>query len=124
MEIYAFGQDHVPSVTGSFEDPVTRKKIHFWTKPIAKLMEVSVSTYVQAESIATDEAALGILKSIDVVLGGDQISSHDAWSSTRNRDITLLLTHHACNNNPTNSLEVQPSGISTVEAHTAVPLLS
>jgi hypothetical protein len=45
-EVDAFGQDHVPPVTGSFEDPVTRKTIHFWTKPMAKLLEVSVSTYV------------------------------------------------------------------------------
>jgi hypothetical protein len=43
-EVGAFGQDHVPPVTGSFEDPVTSKTIHFWTKPIAKLLEVSVST--------------------------------------------------------------------------------
>ncbi len=70
-EVDAFGQDHVPPVTGSFEDPVTSKTIHFWTKPIAKLLEVSVSTYVREKSIAADDAALGILKSIDVVLGGD-----------------------------------------------------
>jgi hypothetical protein len=61
----------VPPITGSFEDPVTSKTIHFWTKPIAKLLEVSVSTYVKENGIATDQAALGILKSIDVVLGGD-----------------------------------------------------
>jgi hypothetical protein len=30
---------------GSFEDPVTGKMIHFWLEPIAKLLEVSVSTY-------------------------------------------------------------------------------
>ncbi len=70
-EVDAFGQDHVPPVTGSFEDPVTSKTIHFWTKPIAKLLEVSVSTYVREKSIAADDAALAILKSIDVVLGGD-----------------------------------------------------
>jgi hypothetical protein len=70
-EADAFGQDYVPPVTGSFEDPVTSKRIHFWTKPIAKLLEVSVSTYIQEKSIAADDAALGILKSIDVVLGGD-----------------------------------------------------
>jgi hypothetical protein len=70
-EVDAFGQDHVSPVTGTFEDPVTRKTIHFWTKPIAKLLEVSVSTYVQEKSIAADDSALGMLKSIDVVLGGD-----------------------------------------------------
>jgi hypothetical protein len=47
------------------------KTIHFWMKPIAKLLEVSVSTYVREKSIAADDAALGILKIIDVVLGGD-----------------------------------------------------
>jgi hypothetical protein len=41
------------------------------TKPIAKLLEVSVSTYVREKSIAADDSALGMLKSIDVVLGGD-----------------------------------------------------
>jgi hypothetical protein len=61
----------VPPVTGSFEDPVTSKTIHFWTKPGAKLLEVSVSTYIQEKSIAADDSALGMLKSIDVVLGGD-----------------------------------------------------
>jgi hypothetical protein len=40
VEVDAFGQDHVTPVTGSFEDPVTCKTIHFWTKPIAKLLEV------------------------------------------------------------------------------------
>jgi hypothetical protein len=70
-EVDAFGQDHVPPVTGSFEDPVMRKTIHFWLKPIAKLLEVSVSTYVREKSIAADDSALGMLKSIDVVLGGD-----------------------------------------------------
>jgi hypothetical protein len=33
----------VPPVTVSFEDPVTSKMIHFWTEPIAKLLEVDVS---------------------------------------------------------------------------------
>jgi hypothetical protein len=70
-EVDAFGQDHVPPITGSFEDPMTSKMIHFWTKSIAKLLEVSVSTYVREKSIAADDAALGILKSIDVVLRGD-----------------------------------------------------
>jgi hypothetical protein len=70
-EVGAFGQDHVPPITGSFEDPMTSKMIHFCTKPVAKLLEVPpVSTYVQDKSIAADDAALGILKSIDVVLGG------------------------------------------------------
>jgi hypothetical protein len=40
VQVDAFGQNHVPPGTGSFEDPMTRKKIHFWTKPIAKLMAV------------------------------------------------------------------------------------
>jgi hypothetical protein len=70
-EVDAFGHDHVPPVTGSFEDPVTSKTIHFWTKPIAKLLEMSVSTYIREKSIAADDSVLGILKSIDVVLGGD-----------------------------------------------------
>jgi hypothetical protein len=61
----------VPPVPGSFEDPVTRKTIHFWTKPIAILLEVSVSTYIREKSVAADDSALGMLKSIDVVLGGD-----------------------------------------------------
>jgi hypothetical protein len=61
----------VPPVTGSFKDPVTSKTIHLWTKPFAKLLEVSVSTDVQEKSIAADDAALGFLKSIDAVLGGD-----------------------------------------------------
>jgi hypothetical protein len=30
-EVDAFGQDHVTPVMGSFEDPVTRETIHFWT---------------------------------------------------------------------------------------------
>jgi hypothetical protein len=60
-----------PFITGSFEDPMTSKTIHFWTKPIAKLPKVSVSTYVREKNIAADDAALDILKSIDVVLGGD-----------------------------------------------------
>jgi hypothetical protein len=38
-------------------------------------------------------------------------------------DITLVK-HHSCNNNPTSILGVHPSGILTVEVHTAVPLLS
>jgi hypothetical protein len=68
-QVDAFGQDHVPPVVGSYEDPVTGKTIHFWTKPIAKLLEVSVATYAQ-ERAATNPA-LDNLKSIDVVLGGD-----------------------------------------------------
>jgi hypothetical protein len=43
-EVDAFGQDQVPPITGSFEDPMTSKMINFWTKSIAKLLEVSVST--------------------------------------------------------------------------------
>jgi hypothetical protein len=69
-EVDAFGQDHVPPVPGSFED-ASGKTIHFWTKPIAQLLEVSVSTYAQEKNIAADEAALASLSSIDVVLGGD-----------------------------------------------------
>jgi hypothetical protein len=57
--------------TGRYEDPLTKKMIHFWTKPIAKLLEVSVSTYAHKNQIAADKAALGRLKSMDVVLGGD-----------------------------------------------------
>ena len=68
-QVDAFGQDHVPPVVGSYEDPVTGKTIHFWTKPIAKLLEVLVATYAQ-ERAATNPA-LDNLKSIDVVLGGD-----------------------------------------------------
>ncbi len=59
-QVDAFGQDHVPPVTGSFEDPVTRKVINFWTKPIAQLLEVSVSTYAKENKIASDEAALAV----------------------------------------------------------------
>jgi hypothetical protein len=70
-QVDAFGQDHVPPVPGSFEDAATGKTIHFWTKPIARLLEVSLSTYVQEKKITTDEAALGQLQSMDVVLGGD-----------------------------------------------------
>ena len=33
-QVDAFGQDHVPPVTGTFEDAVTGKTIHYWTKPI------------------------------------------------------------------------------------------
>ena len=69
MQVDAFGQDHVPPVVGSYEDPVTGKTIHFWTKPIATLLEVSVATYTQ-ERAATNPA-LNNLESIDVVLGGD-----------------------------------------------------
>jgi hypothetical protein len=62
-----------PPVTGSFEDPVTSKAddIHFWAKPVAKLLEVSVSPYIREKSIAADDSALGMLKSIDDVLGGN-----------------------------------------------------
>jgi hypothetical protein len=70
-EVDAFGQDHVPPVPDSFKDPVTIRTIHIWTKPIAKLLEVSVSTHIRERSIAADDSALGILKSIDVVLGSD-----------------------------------------------------
>ncbi len=59
----------MPPVTGSFEDPVTRKTIHFWTKPIAELLEVSVSTYIKETKMAMDKGALSSLKSMDVVLG-------------------------------------------------------
>jgi hypothetical protein len=34
-EVDALGHDHVPPVTGSFEDLMMSKMIHFWTKPIA-----------------------------------------------------------------------------------------
>jgi hypothetical protein len=54
-QVDAFGQDHVPPVVGSFEDPITGKTIHFWTKPIARFLEVSVATYAQ-ERIATNAA--------------------------------------------------------------------
>jgi hypothetical protein len=47
---------------------VTGKTICVWSKPIAQLLEVSVSTYTQEKKIATDEAALGHLKNMDVVL--------------------------------------------------------
>jgi hypothetical protein len=67
-QVDAFGQDHVPPLTGSFKDPGSRKMIHFWMKPIARLLEVSVSTYKKDNKIATDKAALGSLKSMDVVL--------------------------------------------------------
>ena len=70
-QVDAFGQDHVPPVPGSFEDAATGKTIHFWTKPIARLLEVSVSTYAQEKKITTDEAGFGRLQSMDVVLGGD-----------------------------------------------------
>ena len=70
-QVNLFGQDHVPLVTGTFEDAVTGKMIHYWTKPIGKLVEVAVTTYVQEKGITTDEAALGSLKSLDIVLGGD-----------------------------------------------------
>ncbi len=69
-QVNAFGQDHVPPVPGSFEDAATGKTIHFWTKLI-RLLEVSVSTYVQEKKITTDEAALGQLQIMDVVLGGN-----------------------------------------------------
>ena len=68
-QVDAFGQDHVPPVVGTFEDAATGKTIHYWTKPIARLLEVSVATYAQ-ERIATNPT-LNNLKSIDVVLGGD-----------------------------------------------------
>jgi hypothetical protein len=61
----------VPHVTGSLEDRVTRKTIHFWTKPIAELLEVSVSTYIQENKMATDKGTPRSLKSMDAVLGGD-----------------------------------------------------
>ncbi len=68
-QVDAFGQDHVPPVVGSFEDPITGKTIHFWTKPIGQLLEVSVATYAQ-ETFSTNPT-LDNLRSIDVVLGGD-----------------------------------------------------
>jgi hypothetical protein len=61
----------VPPVLGSFKGPATGKTIHFWTKPIAQLLEVSVSMHAQKKKISADEAALGHFKSMDVVLGGD-----------------------------------------------------
>jgi hypothetical protein len=70
-QVDTFGQNHMPPVPGSFEDAATGKTIHFWTKPIAWLLEVSVSMYAQEKKIAMDKAALGHLKSIDVVLGGN-----------------------------------------------------
>ena len=70
-QVDAFGQDHVPPDTGSFEDPMTRKMIHYWTKPIAQLLEVSMSTYIKENNIATNEGTLSSLKSMDMVLGGD-----------------------------------------------------
>jgi hypothetical protein len=71
LQVDAFGQAGVEPITGSFEDPVTRKTIHYWTKSIAELLEVSVSTYIQENKMATDKGALSSLKSMDVVLGGD-----------------------------------------------------
>ena len=68
-QVDAFGQDHVPPVPGSYEDPATGKTIHFWTKPIGQLLEVSVATYAK-KKVAT-ATALESLQSIDVVLGGD-----------------------------------------------------
>jgi hypothetical protein len=44
-QVDTFGQDPLPPVTGGFENPVTSKKIHFWTKLIAQLLEASVSVY-------------------------------------------------------------------------------
>jgi hypothetical protein len=54
-QVDAFGQDHIPPVVGSFEDPITGKTIHYWTKQFAKLLEVSVATYAQ-ERNATNTA--------------------------------------------------------------------
>jgi hypothetical protein len=59
----------VPPLTGSFEGPVTRKTIHFWTKPIAQLLEASMSPYTKGKKMATDEGALSNMKIMDVVLG-------------------------------------------------------
>ena len=51
------------------------------------------------------------------------MSSH-AWPWTWNRDSITLVKHHSCNNNPRNSLRVQPSGNSIVEAHTRISHLA
>jgi hypothetical protein len=50
-QVDAFGQDHVPPVVGSFKDPITGKPIHYWTKLIANLLEVSVATYTQERNL-------------------------------------------------------------------------
>jgi hypothetical protein len=51
----------------------TRQQYLDWITRVEEyyFLQQSVSTYVQEKSIAADKAALGILKSIDVVLGGD-----------------------------------------------------
>jgi hypothetical protein len=50
-EVDAFGQEHAPPVTGSFEDLATSKTIRFWTKPIAKLPEVSVYLHMYERNV-------------------------------------------------------------------------
>jgi hypothetical protein len=49
LQVDAFRQDHTPPLTGSFEDLATRKTIHYWTKEIAQLLEVSVSKYMREQ---------------------------------------------------------------------------
>ena len=61
------GQNHVPPQCDFFISD--RKKIHFWTKPISKLLTTSLeSFYCQKCSTNTENTPLS---TIDIVVGGD-----------------------------------------------------
>ena len=61
------GQNHVPPQCDFFISD--RKKIHFWTKPISKLLTTSLeSLYCQKCSTNTENTPLS---TIDIVVGGD-----------------------------------------------------
>jgi hypothetical protein len=68
-EVDSFGQNHIPPVTSSYLTS-EGKKIHFWTKPINKLLEKLVATNANETSLSDDDI-LATIKGVDIVFGGD-----------------------------------------------------
>jgi hypothetical protein len=68
-EVDSFGQNHIPPVSSSYLTS-EGKKIHFWTKPIGKVLEASVATFVNEKTLSDDDI-LATVKGIDIVFGGD-----------------------------------------------------
>ena len=65
------GQNHVPPQCNFFISD--RKKIHFWTKPISKLLTTSLeSLYCQECSTNSDNNSIS---TIDIAVGGDHSQS-------------------------------------------------